>query len=166
VLDAYPFTRAATRTTCVATLVNGGTRVNALPVETKANVNCRIMPVDKKEDVLKTLQAVVGDPKVEVKQLEDEGSGPEIAIDGVVPRAIHKIAKQLYGDKVVVSASVGLGASDSRFLRAAGILSYGIGVLAKPEELIRAPHGPDEGAPAASVASGVKWLGALVRELQ
>jgi hypothetical protein len=38
-------------------------------------------------------------------------------------------------------------------------------VLPKPEELIRGPHGPDEGVPASSLATGVRWLGALVREL-
>jgi hypothetical protein len=45
-------------------------------------------------------------------------------------------------------------------------LSYGVGVMPKPEELVRGPHGPDEGAPAASLKTGVEWLGALVRELQ
>jgi hypothetical protein len=46
------------------------------------------------------------------------------------------------------------------------VLSYGIGLLAKPEELIRQPHGPDEGVPVGSIATGVKWLSALIQELQ
>jgi carboxypeptidase PM20D1 len=149
----------------VATLLSGGTRENALPVEAKAVVNCRVMPVDKLADVQKQLQSVVG-PEVAVKPTEDMGWGPEIAVEGVVPRAIRAVAKKRFGDGVVVTAQVGLGATDSRFLRKAGVLSYGVGVMPKPEELTRGPHGPDEGAPAASLAEGVVWLGALVRELQ
>jgi acetylornithine deacetylase/succinyl-diaminopimelate desuccinylase-like protein len=166
VLDAYPLTRAFTRTTCVATQMSGGTRENALPVEARALVNCRVMPVDKLGDVGKAIEAAIADPRVTVKTMEDNGWGPEIAVEGMVPKAIHTVAKKLFGDKVVVTATVGLGATDSRFLRKAGILSYGVGVLAKPEELTRGPHGPDEGAPSASLQKGVEWLGTLVRELQ
>jgi len=165
VLDAYPLTRALTRTTCVATMMSGGTRENALPVEAKAVINCRVMPVDKLPEVQKTLETVIGDKNVVVKPTEDMGWGPEIAVEGPVPQAIHKIAKKLFGAEVVVTASVGLGATDSRFLRAAGVKSYGIGVLPKPEELTRGPHGPDEGVPQSSLGAGVKWLGGLVREL-
>jgi acetylornithine deacetylase/succinyl-diaminopimelate desuccinylase-like protein len=166
VLDAYPLTRAATRTTCVATMLSGGTRENALPAEAKAVVNCRVMPVDKLPDVQKQLEAVLADKQISVKAMEDQGWGPEISVDGVVPKAIHAVAKRMFGPEVVVTATVGLGASDSRFLRKAGVQAYGIGVLGKPEELTRGPHGPDEGFPAPSLASGVEWLEALVRELQ
>src|SRR4051794_9904412 len=51
VMDAHPLVRAMTRTTCVATILSGGTRDNALPVEAKATVNCRIMPVETIESV-------------------------------------------------------------------------------------------------------------------
>jgi acetylornithine deacetylase/succinyl-diaminopimelate desuccinylase-like protein len=166
VLDAYPLTRAATRTTCVATLISGGTRENALPVEAKATVNCRVMPVDKLADVQRALETAIGDASVAVKPIVDMGWGPEISVDGVVPQAIRKAARELWGDKVTVTPSVGTGATDSRFLRRVGVQSYGIGVLPKPEELKRAPHGPDEGVPAASLAVGVRWLSALVTALQ
>jgi acetylornithine deacetylase/succinyl-diaminopimelate desuccinylase-like protein len=163
VLDAYPITRAAIRTTCVATMLGGGTRENALPVEARATVNCRVMPVDKLADVERALKEL--DPRISIKPIEEMGWGPEISVDGVVPSAIRKVARAQFGDGVVVSANVGTGATDSRFLRRAGILSYGVGVLPKPEELIRTPHGPDEGVPSSSVATGVGWLRALVHEL-
>ena len=124
------------------------------------------MPVDKLAEVQKAVEAAIGDAKITVKPTEDNGWGPEIAVDGVVPQAIHKVARKLFGAEVVVTATVGLGATDSRFLRKAGVLSYGIGVMPRPEELTRGPHGPDEGAPAGSLKSGVEWLGALVRSLQ
>lgn len=53
VLEADPAVRADLRTTCVATVLSGGTRVNALPAEAKLNVNCRILPDETPRDVLR-----------------------------------------------------------------------------------------------------------------
>ena len=165
-LDSYPLTRAATRTTCVATMLSGGTRENALPVEARAVINCRVMPVDKLPEVERELNAAIGDSKITLKPIIDMGWGPEIAVDGVVPSAIRKVARARFGAGVTVNAGIGFGATDSRFLRRIGVLSYGIGLFPRPEELRRTPHGPDEAIPTASLATGVGWLSALVSELQ
>ena len=58
--------RAASRTTCVATMLNGGHAQNALPQSATANVNCRIFPGVKIEDVRLALQSAAGSG-VEVK---------------------------------------------------------------------------------------------------
>ncbi|MEQ1877620.1 MAG: M20/M25/M40 family metallo-hydrolase, partial [Bdellovibrionia bacterium] len=57
-LQADPIQAANLRTTCVATLLNGGTRVNALPAEAKATVNCRILPDEDKEKIKAELTKV------------------------------------------------------------------------------------------------------------
>jgi acetylornithine deacetylase/succinyl-diaminopimelate desuccinylase-like protein len=165
IVDAYPLTRAMVRTTCVATKLKGGTRENALPVEAKATVNCRILAADGPAEIKKALDAMMAPEKVSVKLVKDNGSGPDVPNEGVVVDAIKKVAREQLGTGVTISASVGLGATDSRYLRQKGVQAYGIGLLAKPEELIRAPHGPDEGVPAASLARGVKFLRALVHKL-
>ena len=43
-IEEDPQLAANLRTTCVATTLAGGTRVNALPAQATANVNCRILP--------------------------------------------------------------------------------------------------------------------------
>lgn len=163
VMDTFPPVRAAARTTCVATMLQGGTRDNALPVAARATVNCRILPGETIASVQKTLETLAR-PHAEVERMPDNGSGPDVPVRGPVRDAVEKATRQVYGDVPVV-ARVGLGASDSRFLRQAGIASYGIGVLAKPEELTRNAHGPDEGAPASSFPLGMKFLTAVVAEL-
>jgi acetylornithine deacetylase/succinyl-diaminopimelate desuccinylase-like protein len=163
-MDAFPPVRATTRTTCVATLLTGGTRDNALPVEARATVNCRILPGDQVAWVhqqLKQLTGGLGD----VELVPDVGAGPEVPVRGPVRDAVEKATRAVFGDVPVV-ARVGLGASDSRFLRQIGIQSYGVGLLAKPEELTRTAHGPDEGAPIASFPLGVRFLRAIVAELE
>jgi acetylornithine deacetylase/succinyl-diaminopimelate desuccinylase-like protein len=163
-IDDFPYTRALTRTTCVATMTSGGTRDNALPVEAKANVNCRIMPVDSIDWVQKELATIVG-PEIDVARVSDYGVGPDVPVRGPVRDAVEKAAHEVLGRDVTVVARIGLGASDSRFVRQIGILAYGVGLLGKPEELKRSPHGPDEAVPAASFPVGVTFLRALVSEL-
>lgn len=163
IMDSHPPVRAMTRTTCVATQLSGGTRDNALPVEARANVNCRILPGDTIEwvrETLKKLAAGLGD----VELVADFGIGPEVPVDGPVRDAVVKATRIVYGEVPVV-ARIGLGASDSRFLRKAGILSYGLGLMAKPDELTRNPHGPDEAAPASSFPLGVAFLRETVKAL-
>ena len=164
VMDAHPLVRAMTRTTCVATMMNGGTRDNALPVGAQAMVNCRIMPTDTIESVKQTL-AKLAAGLADVELVQDFGIGPEVPNGGPVRAAVEKATRAVWGADVPVIGRLGLGASDSRFLRKAGIQSYGIGVMAKPDEMTRNAHGPDEAAPASSFPLGVAFLRAIVREL-
>jgi acetylornithine deacetylase/succinyl-diaminopimelate desuccinylase-like protein len=164
VLDERPPLRALPRTTCVATILSGGTRDNALPVEAKANVNCRMLPSDTVEGTRATLQKIAaGD--AEVKLIPDVGFGPEVPVTGPVRDALEKVARQLYGNDILITAALGTGASDSRFLRGIGIQAYGLGLLpVTPADALR-PHGPDERAPVASVPAGAKLLREMVRAL-
>ena len=54
------------RTTCVATLLDGGHANNALPQRATANVNCRIFPGESVESTQAALVAAIGDPGVKV----------------------------------------------------------------------------------------------------
>jgi acetylornithine deacetylase/succinyl-diaminopimelate desuccinylase-like protein len=163
-MDSHPMVRALTRTTCVATMMNGGTRDNALPVEARATVNCRIMPVETIESVQETLKKLAAG-LADVEIVTDFGIGPEVPNSGPVRAAVEKATRAVWGADVPVVARIGLGASDSRFLRKAGIQSYGIGVMAKPDELTRNAHGPDEAAPASSFPLGMAFLRDIVKAL-
>src|SRR4029078_12148238 len=66
VLAGDPRYNAMTRTTCVATLINGGHATNALPPRAAANVNCRIFPGTTSEAVRGKLQELVGDPQIKI----------------------------------------------------------------------------------------------------
>jgi acetylornithine deacetylase/succinyl-diaminopimelate desuccinylase-like protein len=57
------------------------------------------------------------------------------------------------------------GATDSRFLRGAGIPAYGIRPMPSTEEDSRRAHGVDERIPAGSLRQGVEFLHRLVLEL-
>src|SRR6202158_1086207 len=75
VAAASPAWNATLRTTCVATLLEGGHAMNALPQLAAATVNCRVLPEDSVEYVQSALQKVVADDQVSVKLLGHHAKG-------------------------------------------------------------------------------------------
>ena len=61
-----PWLSSILRTTCVATRLDGGHANNALPQTAGANVNCRLLPDERPEDVIETIQRVVADTAVHI----------------------------------------------------------------------------------------------------
>jgi acetylornithine deacetylase/succinyl-diaminopimelate desuccinylase-like protein len=164
IVEADPILRANLRTTCVATLVSGGTRENALPAAARANVNCRILPDETSDDVRRQLVQIIADPQVRVRALEDSSRANPSPLEGPGPAAIRKIIGEMYPGIPVIPA-MGRGATDSRHLRAIGIASYGLVPMPNTEANARRAHGIDERIPTASLRSGVELLYRLVIEL-
>ncbi|MFM2022171.1 MAG: hypothetical protein RJB02_1879 [Pseudomonadota bacterium] len=134
----------STRTRCVATMLSGGHASNALPQKAEANVNCRIFPGVKVEDVRQQLQTLAG-PDVTVTAVEGSQT-PETA-----PTAIRQdildaykaaVATRFKNAPVVPYQSA--GATDGAFLRANGIPVYGFGGLWSIVGEREGAHGLDE----------------------
>jgi acetylornithine deacetylase/succinyl-diaminopimelate desuccinylase-like protein len=158
---------ARLRTTCVTTQLEGSPQDNVLPTTATAVVNCRILPDETREQTLETLRKVVGDAAVEVTPTADYAYGPYSPVEGEVPRAIRKVAAVVWPGAAVFPV-MSTGATDSRHLRAVGILAYGVGVspMTKAEGLAgHGAHGPDERRPAKWVGEGARYLRELTYEL-
>ena len=65
-LSANPIYNAQLRTTCVATQIQGGHAVNALPQRANATVNCRVLPGEPIDEVFATLRRVLADDGISV----------------------------------------------------------------------------------------------------
>jgi len=76
-LSANPVYNAQLRTTCVATLLEGGHAYNALPQLARATVNCRIMPGEPVDEVRR--RWCVFSPMIRL-QLNNRGGGLERAV--------------------------------------------------------------------------------------
>src|SRR5262249_57583188 len=85
---ASPAWNATLRTTCVATLLEGGHAVNALPQLAAATVNCRVLPEDSPEYPFITLQRVAADDQVSVKQLNDLSKAPVSPLRPAAPQPL------------------------------------------------------------------------------
>ena len=73
-----PSWNATLRTTCVATMLDGGHATNALPQRARANVNCRIFPGVDSEQVRRKLEELAADTEVKVTMLEVRNHNPPV----------------------------------------------------------------------------------------
>jgi acetylornithine deacetylase/succinyl-diaminopimelate desuccinylase-like protein len=150
------------RTTCVATLLEGGHAENALPQRAAANVNCRIFPGETVEGTRAALAAVIGDPGVKITLV------PPVRPVAVAPPLDPKIigpaealvAKYFPGVPLVPTMST--GATDGIFLEAIGIPVYGVpGGWGDPDG--NGVHGLNERRSVRSVYVGRDFLTDLVK---
>jgi acetylornithine deacetylase/succinyl-diaminopimelate desuccinylase-like protein len=114
------------RTTCVATMVNAGHALNALPQRATANVNCRILPGESVASVLATLSQVMGDPAIRIAPAgEPSPVSPAPPLTKQITGPAEQVAHELWGPVPLVPA-MSTGATDGRFLLAQGIPTYGL----------------------------------------
>jgi acetylornithine deacetylase/succinyl-diaminopimelate desuccinylase-like protein len=163
VAAASPAWNSTLRTTCVATMLEGGHAINALPQLAAATVNCRVLPEDAPEYVLSTLQKVVADDQVSVKQLSEFSKAAASPMRPDLLKAVSDITTHMWPDVPTVPIMV-MGATDGRYLRAAGIPTYGIQGFFMDRDDIRF-HGRDERLGVESFYEGQAFLYELVKRL-
>jgi len=161
VAAASPAWNATLRTTCVATQLEGGHAVNALPQLAAATVNCRVLPEDSEEYVLSTLQKVVADEQVSFKPLGARTKGPASEMRPDVMQAVSGVTKELWPGVPTVPIMV-MGATDGAYLRAAGIPTYGVQGFFFDRDDIRF-HGRDERMGVQTFYEGQTFLYELVK---
>jgi acetylornithine deacetylase/succinyl-diaminopimelate desuccinylase-like protein len=151
------------RTTCVATELAGGHALNALPQLATANVNCRIFPGDSVESVQKALRLAIGDDQVAIHVSGDVDVAPASPMRKDVLRAVARGSDNMWPG-VVTMPVMSTGATDGRYLRNAGIPTYGVSGFFGDRDDVRA-HGRDERMNATSFYEGQAFLYELVKEL-
>jgi len=163
VAASAPSRNATLRTTCVATQLEGGHAINALPQLAAATVNCRVLPADSIEYVQSTLKQVVADDQVIIKVLGDAQQGPASPMRPDLLNAAARITDQLWPGVPVVPNMV-MGATDGMYLRIAGIPTYGIQGFFIDRDDVRF-HGRDERMAVQSFYEGQTFLYELVKAL-
>jgi len=164
---------ALLRTTCVATLMQGGEAFNALPATATANVNCRIMPGHSAEEIRKRLVEIVDDVKMKVQYREDNGTLLDHAPTDKGPQPSALVPQLMNPLRAVTSATwpgigvileMSTGSSDSVYTSAAGIPTYGISGMGIDDNDDRA-HGRDERLRVDAFYAGVDFTQRLVKAL-
>ena len=158
---------AYVRTTCVTTQLKGSPQENVLPTSLEAVVNCRVLPDETIEGTRERLSAAIGDPAVEIAYVDPPRTPGKAPLEGEVPSTIRAVARKMWGEVPVVE-TIQLGASDSGYLRAAGIAAYDIDCSPTSLEDTRAgygAHGANERAPVKWLPAGKEFLRRIVAEL-
>ena len=163
-LAANPVYNSQLRTTCVATMLQGGQAINALPQLASAKVNCRVMPGEPVDEVKATLEHVLADDQITVTQLGQSVSSAPSALNEEVMGSIEKLSQQFWPGAVVLPV-MSSGATDGSFLRNAGIPTYGHSGLASDINDGGRIHGKDERVRVKSFYEGEDYLYRLVKML-
>ena len=159
-----PSMNAILRTTCIATMLNGGHATNALPQRAMANVNCRIFPGTSVESVRQSLEAAAADPMVKVTTLETRSaaSDPPPLTPAIMGPA-RQISEQLFPGVPFVPM-LQAGGTDGAFLTPAGIPTYGLSGIFIDADL-GGIHGLNERLRVKSLLDGREYLYRLVKTL-
>ena len=150
------------RTTCVATMLEAGHAVNALPQRAKATVNCRIIPGEDQDTTRAALIRAIGNDKVAVTLV---GRLRPVAVPPPLDAKIMAPAQKLvarYFPGVPLIPTMSTGATDATYLAPIGIPTYGVpGSWGDPDG--NGAHGLDERREVRSVYVGRDFLYDLVK---
>ena len=152
------------RTTCVATLIEGGHALNALPQKVTTNINCRMFPGRTAEETSTMLAQAIGNPGVKIEErVKDKPIAKAPPLDPKIVGPMEKLAaKHFPGIPVIPSMST--GATDAVYLGATGIPTYGVpGPWTDPDG--NGTHGLNERIEIRSLYAGRDYLFDLVKLL-
>jgi len=162
-LSKSPYNNALMRTTCVATMLDAGHAENALPQTATATVNCRILPDESPNEVLKTLKLVLANDLIKVSPIEPAILSPPSPLTPEIMNPIEGITEKLWPGVPVVPTML-TGATDGLYLRNVGIPVYGVsGIFGNVDD--NRAHGKDERIGVKQLYDGQEFLYQLVKEL-
>jgi acetylornithine deacetylase/succinyl-diaminopimelate desuccinylase-like protein len=148
--------------TFVPTVVKGGSKSNVIPSECYCEIDCRMLPGNSPEDIVRTVKGCAGG----IEGLEIE------IIDSSVPSAspldhelYHLLSRAMkkYDPQAELVPYMSTGASDSRYFREMGMAAYGIQTDITPGALERM-HGHNERISTESLLFGIQVFHEVVKE--
>jgi len=151
------------RDTCSMTRLNASTKINVIPPEAWAELDCRVLPDKPAEQFIAELEELIGGTGVEVETIM--AFTPAISETNTrLFTAIENVTGEPHpGSRVLPSVSTGF--TDSHFTRDLGIISYGFNPLITDSGQHTGVHGNDEQVPEAAFRRAVGDYYAVVRNV-
>jgi len=152
------------RTTCVATLIDGGHALNALPQSVTANINCRMFPGRSAAETQAALEAAIGNPGIKLEpRVTDKPIARMPPMNPAIIGPIERLAARHFPG-IPVIPSMSTGATDAVYLGAVGIPTYGVpGTWGDPDG--NGTHGLNERLEVRALYQGRDYLYDLVKTL-
>jgi acetylornithine deacetylase/succinyl-diaminopimelate desuccinylase-like protein len=120
---ASPSLQATLRDTVTVTIITAGNKVNVIPSHAEADVDCRLLPDTDTDAFIREVEAAVG-PRITVEaRLRPIAAKPSPA-SGELWDAIAKVIRTDFKG-MGFAPTMMTAVTDSRFLRARGIPTYG-----------------------------------------
>ena len=150
-----PGMHALIRNTCSITRLGGSDKINVVPPEAWAELDCRLLPDQDPEAFLRELGDVLGD-EIAVETIL--GFTPAVSsIDTDLYRVLESVSTEYFPGAPVVPA-VSTGFTDSHFLRDLAITAYGYTPTVVPLADNAGVHGNNERISVENVRRGVAMM--------
>jgi acetylornithine deacetylase/succinyl-diaminopimelate desuccinylase-like protein len=157
-----PALHTLVRNTCAITRLGGSDKINVVPGEAWAEIDCRLLPDQNPSAFLAELGQVLG-AGIEVETIM--AFTPAVSTtDTELYRAIEAVCREEFPEAPVLPAVLG-GFTDSHFVRDLGITAYGFTPVVVPFEDEQSIHGNNERIPIESVRQGVSMMVEIVRRV-
>jgi len=158
-----PTYNAMVRDTHCLTILKAGSKINVVPSESTAAIDCRLIPGSSKENFLREVKKRLGD-EIEVEVKSESLSLPPSPFDTDLFRAIRKVAARNDPDCPVVPLLLP-GATDSRFLREKGMIAYDFCPFRLTEKELMIVHGNNERIAVENLRFGMKMMVEILKEV-
>lgn len=162
-LTSNPLYNAMVRNTLSLTVLEAGSKVNVVPSESTALIDCRLIPGVSKEDFLKEIKEILGS-NIQVDVISESHSRPPSPLDTDLYRAIQRFATRNDPGCPVVPHLLP-GGTDARYLRKKGITSYDFCPFRLTEKEMLRIHGNNERITLENLKFGMRLMTEVIKEI-
>lgn len=168
-LERAAGTNAVLRTTTALTIVNAGNKDNVLPGRAEATVNFRILPGDRKEQVMEHMRghvgAVVPASQFELYALPGAVDASKVApTDSAQYRTLNRTIREVFPDALVAPGLMVAGTDSIHYGEISDHIFKFSPVRANAEDLKRF-HGTNERLSIANYADAIRFYHRLITQL-
>jgi acetylornithine deacetylase/succinyl-diaminopimelate desuccinylase-like protein len=139
---AAPSMQASFRDTVSITILSAGNKVNVIPSTAEADLDCRLLPDTDTDAFIREVKAAAG-PRIEVEARLSPIAAKPSATSGELWDAIAKVIATDF-EGMALAPSMTTAVTDSRFLRARGVPTYGFLPIVMKGSDGSGIHGVDE----------------------
>jgi acetylornithine deacetylase/succinyl-diaminopimelate desuccinylase-like protein len=156
-----PGAHALLRNTCSITRLQGSSKINVVPAEASAELDCRLLPDQNPEEFFEQLRQIINDDAISIEKIM--GFTPASSrTDTPLFKAIEKVVEARHDARVVPTVAGGF--TDSHFFRDMGITSYGYSPFVFGGSEATGIHGNDERISINNVEQGVATFFQLLQD--
>jgi len=159
----HPDVAGLLRNTCSITMLQASNKINVIPPEASAQIDCRLLPDQNHDAFLKELAAAINDPAIKIRTIIGFSAAVS-STDSPLYRAMVDEIHENYPNASIAPA-VSTGFTDSHWFRDLGVASYGFAPILIPVADEGGVHGNDERLSIENIRKGTAMMVDLVKRV-
>ena len=159
----YPSIAGLLRNTCSITMLQASNKINVIPPEAQAQVDCRLLPDQDHDSFLREFTAAINDPGIAIEMI----IGFTAAVSPTTTPLYRSIVDVIHRNypNASIAPSVSAGFTDSHWFRDLGVASYGFAPFLIPAADEGGVHGNNERISIENIRKGTAMMVELVRNV-